>query len=149
MLLCLSEQSLGLYWLTLRSDRLPAQAFSFQLLLFPRPAERAGAGERALNSRRGQPGGRICLARPVIFPSLAPGQSSATWGWAVRDAEPPFTACWAFHAGRSQGRCVCVLRSRVQHPRTTCVHVPGTCMWYPGRKEGRRAGRGAAGENSE
>ena len=45
MLLCLSEQSLGLYWLTLRSDRLPAQAFSFQLLLFPRPAERAGAGE--------------------------------------------------------------------------------------------------------
>lgn len=29
--------------------------------------------------------------------------------------------------------CVCVLRSRVQHPRTTCVHV---VPWKEGRKEG-------------
>ena len=45
MLLCLSEQSFGLFWLTLRSDRLPAQpfpssCFSFQGLLKEQVLER-------------------------------------------------------------------------------------------------------------
>lgn len=53
----------------------------------------------------------------------------------VSDGTSPSQACWAFRWAVPGSLCVCVLRSRVQHPRTR-VCTRGT---LEGRKEGGRA----------
>lgn len=104
------------------------------------PTQKSRCGERALNSRRGQPGGRICLARLVIFPSFADARAElGHMGLGGQRRGTSLHGMLGFPRWAVPGSlCACPKAKCAASQGHVCARPRGLHMvsWKEGRKEG-------------